>query len=211
MQRTAEMYFEQISGYLSCRLDETGLKRVSDWMREMVAAAHWEAAQRLPISTKQSKLEGSCASQPINFDPDVKATSATVETADQQPLKIEAGKYYQTRDGRKAFVTCVKLCNPFAPNGCYTVEGGIEGVGIATWMVDGRYYRPELAGKDLVSEWAEPRQLTCAVYLVQNYINNEVEAVLGPRTDFVVGKYKILACKEIVLTEGDGMAGIPAS
>lgn len=31
------------------------------------------------------------------------------------PLKIEAGKYYRSRDGRKAFVLAIRLVNPFSP------------------------------------------------------------------------------------------------
>lgn len=73
-------------------------------------------------------------------------------------MQIEAGKYYKTRDGRKAFVGA--KC-PF--------DGVSEDAMFAGWIQDERliepsgwtehgvYYGSE-CGDDLISEWIDPPQ-----------------------------------------------------
>jgi hypothetical protein len=69
-------------------------------------------------------------------------------------LKIEVGKAYRTRDGRKAVIL------DFLDRDCnYPIRGAIEGEPKKDcWKLDGRWSRfPGDSGfKDLVAEWVEP-------------------------------------------------------
>lgn len=49
-------------------------------------------------------------------------------------MKIEMGKEYQTRDGRKVRILCVD-----GPNDVYPVVGFIESSGPQTWAPDGAF------------------------------------------------------------------------
>lgn len=49
-------------------------------------------------------------------------------------MKIEMGKEYQTRDGRKVRILCVD-----GPNDVYPVVGFIESSGPQTWAPDGTF------------------------------------------------------------------------
>lgn len=66
-------------------------------------------------------------------------------------LKLEAGKLYRTRDGRKAFVSIVK-------SDCNCVHGMVEEYYESiTWCLDGRHYSDgKTAHIDLISLWDEP-------------------------------------------------------
>jgi hypothetical protein len=86
-------------------------------------------------------------------------------------MKIEAGKFYKTRDGRKAFVVSVDLPNPFGGNSTYTVSVYIEGLSNRITVTDrGRLYinTPDCAA-DLVAEWREPASEDRVVYLVRGH------------------------------------------
>jgi hypothetical protein len=73
-----------------------------------------------------------------------------------KPLKIEAGKYYKTRDGRKAFVAAVAI-NPFGTTPVYPVWGFI-GNDDYYWAESGEYYFRDRDPNplDIISEWKEP-------------------------------------------------------
>ena len=81
-------------------------------------------------------------------------------------MKIEAGKYYRTRDGRKAFVSAVLLPNPFAgPGHMYPAIGYVESASTVWWTKDGRYSCKESHHPfDLISEWREPETVSVWVY-----------------------------------------------
>lgn len=66
-------------------------------------------------------------------------------------MKIEAGKYYCTKDGRKVFIYCTD-----APNEGYPVHGRIYNSNTAciphSWRIDGQHFEHP-STLDLVSEW----------------------------------------------------------
>ena len=73
-------------------------------------------------------------------------------------LKIEAGKYYRTRDGRKAFVAAR---NPFNARFCWM--GMIDSISTlcgVTWLESGRFSDTrEAHPDDLIAPWTEPRTI----------------------------------------------------
>lgn len=76
-------------------------------------------------------------------------------------LNIEAGKYYRTRGGRKAFVAAVSLPDPSSGvRATHPVHGLIGGFS-RNWTLDGHYR--DSHGDDLVAEWKEPR--TCSAVM----------------------------------------------
>jgi hypothetical protein len=83
-------------------------------------------------------------------------------------MKLEAGKFYRTRDGRKAYVAGE---SPFeASLERYRFAGWVEGTkGVAAWASDGSLTMSALSGFDLVEEWPE---------------RQEYWAVLGPANFF---------------------------
>lgn len=73
-------------------------------------------------------------------------------------MQLEAGKFYQTRDGHKAFVVGV---NPFQnAGGLNDFLGAIDlGKGLAKargWRGDGKFIGVNSADWDLVAEWRDP-------------------------------------------------------
>jgi hypothetical protein len=71
-------------------------------------------------------------------------------------LKIEVGKCYRTRDGRKARVLAIRMD---CPRACQVV-GFVDGEAVpSTWDLDGSYMPApgDLSARDLISEWKEPR------------------------------------------------------
>lgn len=70
-------------------------------------------------------------------------------------MKIEAGKYYETRRGEKAFVAGI---SPFtSTDPLYHIVGWIDGTtDAAAWGLGGAYADRAEAPEDLVAEWTEP-------------------------------------------------------
>jgi hypothetical protein len=119
-------------------------------------------------------------------------------------MKIEAGKYYKTRDGKKAFVEHVFQKSPFSgssPSG-YTSFGFIEGNGqVDWWTADGFYVTCGQGCNDLVAEWREPRVVVREVLLVETRSGDfgcvfDQWQSLGDR---------VLARKKVTITEGEGV------
>lgn len=75
-------------------------------------------------------------------------------------MKIEAGKYYRTRDGRKA---CV-ICTDNYENETYPVILSIEGY-VITATCDGRYTGSGPHLNDIVAEWIDKPELPPGVVL----------------------------------------------
>lgn len=67
------------------------------------------------------------------------------ETSDE--LKLEVGKCYKTRDGRKAFINCEDLSSY---SGC--VVGSDE---VFLWGYNGLLYENQENDIDLISEWSD--------------------------------------------------------
>jgi len=73
-------------------------------------------------------------------------------------MQIEAGKYYRTREGRKAFVEHVLQHNPFGQKSHdgFPALGYIEGKrGIEDWKLDGHWTEQDNCN-DLIAEYIEP-------------------------------------------------------
>jgi hypothetical protein len=126
-----------------------------------------------------------------------------------QELEIVAGRYYKTRDGRKAFVVSVDLPNPFGGNSTYTVSVYIEGLSNRITVTDrGRLYinTPDCAA-DLVAEWREPRTRNVWVAMYENPCGNPSVSFDENKcrlVDWVKHHFKLLALREITITEGEG-------
>jgi hypothetical protein len=121
------------------------------------------------------------------------------EVLTMSELKLEAGRYYRTRDGRKAYVVAV-LLSPFGKpksndNNCV---GFIEGdTGIYWWYATGhRFNGMGEMPEDLIDEWREPREWT--VYVCEDRINQNVYPLL-----FRPGAGNLLA--RVTVREGEGV------
>lgn len=81
-------------------------------------------------------------------------------------MKIEVGKFYKTRDGRKARI--------YATDGISdTLHGAIlhEGGWVSyAWHESGLHYLNTREGTDLVSEWREPVKLE---FEAKAFVNDE--------------------------------------
>jgi hypothetical protein len=65
-------------------------------------------------------------------------------------MTIEPGKFYRTRDGRKAYVHRIN------DGGEYPIEGKIEGGYWTEWTREGRWLNLENSPSNLVAEWTDP-------------------------------------------------------
>lgn len=130
---------------------------------------------------------------------------------DKQILTLEAGKFYRTRDGRKAQVAGV---NPFHDNAfCYVGwicgEGGNIG-----WKEGGK--NGCNSNLDLVAEWVDPKRIKGWIaighqqnihvphFRTSNCFENAELAKQMFRSDY---KVEPDACIEIHVLEGQGLKG----
>jgi hypothetical protein len=90
-------------------------------------------------------------------------------------MNIEAGKYYKTRDGRKAYVEHTSDPNPFQPkaNEILLVRGYVDGLGSLSWRADGRFSTDSTRKEslDLVAEWLEPVKVSGWVNVYTNFLS----------------------------------------
>jgi hypothetical protein len=122
-------------------------------------------------------------------------------------VKLRAGAYYRTRDGRKAYVSCVLEPSPFGGKPyVMPVCGWIEGRGIPKgWPLDGREAPPAESMEDLVDEWREPRVLERHLMFYEVPDSEVVfcaQCVKPPVLD-IPGK--VLARVAVRVTEGEGL------
>jgi hypothetical protein len=85
-------------------------------------------------------------------------------------MNIEQGKYYKTRDGRKAFVTAMLRDSPFSTGGSSKVpfRGWIDGSSlIQSWTDSGRRLEYRESPSDLVAEWVDPISIDLTVRLIE--------------------------------------------
>ena len=78
-------------------------------------------------------------------------------------MKIEVGKFYKTRDGRKARIYALDGLGRYHVHGAilkgdrWVVETWAN-TGVETWANTGEYYCSVVSsGSDLISEWKEPK------------------------------------------------------
>ncbi|MEZ5781176.1 MAG: hypothetical protein R3D70_05955 [Rhizobiaceae bacterium] len=137
-------------------------------------------------------------------------TELLVET-----LMLEAGKFYRTRDGRRAFVSHVLGVSPF-PNKIrddFPVTGYIDGTGYApVWRLDGSFGNRS-HDNDLVAEWVEPKRIKGWVNI---FADKGVDYPTGYRVGCATHATKadaqrfaegMVATVEIDVLEGQGLEG----
>lgn len=71
---------------------------------------------------------------------------------ESEPLKLEVGKFYKTRDGRKAYVYAKTDTGKY---NCWAVIVNSFTGGNFCCTVDGKYAAGTESGKDLVAPWEE--------------------------------------------------------
>lgn len=123
-------------------------------------------------------------------------------------LKLEQGKFYRTRDGRKAFVAAVIKPSPFSnsANGYpvvvyldhelfrrfYNLDGSLDSDGSPSCL-------------DLVAEWREPQQIAVELVMVRrengtvNYSTSRGGRVTHMEPDTIIAR------KQVTITEGEGV------
>lgn len=103
-------------------------------------------------------------------------------------LKLEAGKTYLTRDGRKARVLCTDI------NGMYLVAVALQDKNstrenITGYMPNGSFWSNILqSDSDLVSEYHEPKYWWVNVYRLDPFIGSKCES--KNQADMVAHHYK---------------------
>jgi len=130
-------------------------------------------------------------------------------------LTLEPGKYYRTRDGRRAFLTTTINNNPFRSDGDgrYPVSGFIEGDGRNDWSASGEFYENGMNNHngDLIAEWVEPKRIKGWLN-----INRPLGAECGDVASTgnvwaskehadVCASERRIACIEIDVLEGEGL------
>ena len=118
-------------------------------------------------------------------------------------MKIEAGKYYRTRNGKKAFV-CGS--NPLVEaDSMFALLGYVDNEGPMTWNLDG--VGVNIYSKyNLVEEWKDPQVFTVTVSIFHNKQtrNAEVRAKFGlPHKSIDTVNFDLLTQQTITLVEGE--------
>ncbi|MBZ9674537.1 hypothetical protein [Mesorhizobium sp. ES1-1] len=127
-------------------------------------------------------------------------------------LQLEAGKYYRTRDGRKAVVVGL---SPFEGTGeTFVAAGYIETEPtVMTWSMDG-FFSPTRNNhhRDLVAEWVEPKRIKGFVALWD--IGHGGSLIAGCSHVYLTldaakaeGFCGVIAYVEIDVLEGQGLDG----
>lgn len=86
-------------------------------------------------------------------------------------MKIEAGKYYKNREGKKIYVAGICPWDRIRP-----VIGWTESVEIfISWKLDGHWAMSDTQHRyDLVSEWVDPMEVEFWVNVYKNNPNNHL-------------------------------------
>jgi hypothetical protein len=121
-------------------------------------------------------------------------------------LKLETGKYYKTRDGRKVYLVATEcpgdVLGDEQPRH-WPVIGWVKGMPrIQMWHHGGRHdsWKEEL---DLVAEWREPRTQTVTILMQACALPDAPPYVCVEGHQ--MPQFKTLARKEITITEGEGI------
>lgn len=77
---------------------------------------------------------------------------------EREEMKFIQGKFYKTRDDKKAFIDAITSANPISGKSSY-MHGAIENyTNDATWTLDGHASLNEKLGSDLIDEWTDHEQ-----------------------------------------------------
>ena len=113
-------------------------------------------------------------------------------------MQINAGQYYRTRGGKKAFVAAVE--NPFQPSSSWPMCGWIDGYQMASeWAIDGRHTPAGESQADLIAEWKEPVTETywCCLWNDGGVSIHSIKPQPQPL---------LKAIKQVTITEGEGIS-----
>ena len=111
------------------------------------------------------------------------------EEVEKEVLKIEAGKYYKTRDGRKV--------GPIISDGMHwRVKDRIDRDEVFDWYENGKFSRIRDSDNDIISEWQDQpspirevtrRELVAGVYgkiFINNYDETANKVWINVKEDF---------------------------
>lgn len=126
-----------------------------------------------------------------------------------QALTLEVGKYYLTREGKRAFVSGN---NPFTYGSHIRLIGVVDGWGVQGWDANGVYTTMGQHYLDLVAEWVEPKRIKGWVNIYPHpnmpqdvIVNNALYETKEKADGHSVGGR--IACIEIDVLEGHGLNG----
>ena len=112
-------------------------------------------------------------------------------------MNIEAGKFYKTRDGRKARIYAVDGSGSDNIHGAILIKDGWD---CEVWDKDGAWVDIR-SPNDLVSEWVEPRTGTVWVNIYSSHGKVYTSKEAADNTCF----NDRVACVEVNWTEGEGL------
>lgn len=128
-------------------------------------------------------------------------------------MKIEAGKYYRTRDGRKAYVDVIRVSSPF--NGyepTHPIIGYVDDEkqgprSTKTWRADGRFDVKQDRSIDLVEEWREPVSREITLHLVKLKDGRVIVTTDTAPPSYILCHTEgtIVGTQKVCIIEGDGM------
>ncbi|TPM41406.1 hypothetical protein [Mesorhizobium sp. B2-3-4] len=123
---------------------------------------------------------------------------------------VEAGKFYKTRNGKKAYVAGISPFDSTAES--RRAIGWVEGDEESTeWFASGHYHKYQDTESDLVAEWKEPKRIRGFVNLYPSetgmgiIANNVIHPSKKLADLFETGRR--VACIEIDVEEGHGLSG----
>jgi hypothetical protein len=119
-------------------------------------------------------------------------------------MKIEAGKYYKLRNGKKAYVVCI-VHNPFSDESyVYPIMGFIEDRnGTASWTLKGESIKDSVSEWDIVEEWRDPQTWEVTVYIARMGTDPPHTFAVFTGGQCWMDPKSIIATKKITITEGD--------
>lgn len=120
-------------------------------------------------------------------------------------MRLEANKYYRTRDGRKAFVAAII---PPAPNGTTTtylahgyILSGTDWV-TCSWRASGKQFDSRECRSDLVEPWRDPVRVVGVVHEVSDQGGDSYSEVVV-HVSLPFGEARRLTGKTVTLIEGE--------
>lgn len=112
----------------------------------------------------------------------------------EKVMQIEAGKFYRTRDGKKAYIAHIR--NDDVHTSQLAIGFVYGDANAMSWQLGGHLAFPREFGDDLVEEWREPAFRKIAIYWMSDGQLHMAYAGLFPPP----GEFKARAL--VTLTEG---------
>lgn len=122
-------------------------------------------------------------------------------------MNIEVGKFYKTRDGRRARIYAVDGSEFGHIHGAISNSGGWYSqawdANGQVWSTNGHIFIGSEACRDLIGEWVEPRSGTLWVNVYEHMVSSNF--LTKERADICASNKTRLACIEVKWTEGEGL------